>query len=166
MERVLRHRSKGLTLIEVMISMLAMLVIVIGVISYMYASARHARAADVRIAATRIGQLCLDGWKITGTVDKNGIWDVDAFDPTADSFDSILPNAIVSGSGLAGVGTELGRYETTIDGAHYFITLSYRNDIPGSQKLFLLNACVAWNRNYSSTFSDLVSVWLTSYSIY
>ena len=47
-----KHTYKGLTLIEVMISVLIALVIVIGVIGYMYACAYNARAADVRATAT------------------------------------------------------------------------------------------------------------------
>ena len=159
--------AKGLTLIEVMIAMLASVVIIIGVMLYLYSCALNARMADVRITATRLGQLLLDGWKTTGPVNE-GIWDVGAFDPTDADFDLILADDIGTASdGIAGVGTELRntRYEVMIDGAHYFITLSYRQDYAN---FYLLNACVAWNRNFGATSlgSDPEWVWLTSYSIY
>ena len=167
MERVRKNRNGGLTLIEVMVSMLVIMIILIGAVSYMYGCAWNARRADVRITATRLGQLLLDSWKTTGSVDE-GIWDVEAFNPADADFYSILPNDIgTTADGVPGVGTELRntRYEVTIDGAHYFITLSYRQDNPN---FYLLNACVAWNRTFGSeTLEDNPqSVWLTSYSIY
>jgi len=167
MQRLRRHHNKGLTLIEVMLSMLVILVIAIGVVSYMYGCAWNARRADVQITATRIGQLLLDSWKTTGPV-VGGIWAVEAFDPTDPGFHSTLLDDVgTTGDGIPGVGTELRgtRYEITVDGAHYFITLSYREDSPNFS---LLNACVAWNPNFSSATlgSDPQRVWLTSYSIY
>jgi type II secretory pathway pseudopilin PulG len=167
MERVRKNRNNGLTLIEVMVSMLVIMIIVIGAVSYMYASMWNARRAEIRITATRLGQLLLDAWKISGPV-INGVWDVEAFDPTNDDFDSILPDNIgITSDGVAGIGNELRgtRYEVTIDGAHYFITLSYRQDLPN---FYLLNACVAWSRDFASSTLESAphNVWLTSYSIY
>ncbi len=167
MQRLHRHHNNGLTLIEVMLSMLVILVIAIGVISYMYACAWNTRRADVQITATRLGQLLLESWKTTGPV-VEGIWDVEAFDPTDSDFDSILPDDIgKTAQGIPGIGNELGgtRFEVTIDGAHYFITLSYRQDSPN---FYLLNACVAWNPKFNSATlgSDPQQVWLSSYSIY
>lgn len=167
MERVRKHRNRGFTLIEVMVSILVIMIIVIGAISYMYACMWNAKRADVRITATRVGQMLLDSWKINGPV-VDGIWDVEAFDPTDDDFDSILPDNIgTTSAGIDGIGNELRgtRYEITIDGAHYFITLSYRQDFPN---FYLLNACVAWSRNFGSVTleSEPQRIWLTSYSIY
>ena len=167
MEWVRKNRNSGFTFIEVMISMLVVMVIGIGVVSYMYACIWNAKRADVRITATRLGQMLLDSWKTNGPV-VDGIWDVDAFDPSNADFDSFLPNSIgTTTEGINGIGSELRgtRYEITIDGAHYFITLSYRQDFPN---FYLLNACVAWSRNLRSVSleSDPHRVWLTSYSIY
>jgi hypothetical protein len=171
MGRVQKNRNSGLTLIEVMISMLVIMIIVIGASSYMYACMWNARRADVRITATRLGQTLLDLWKINGPV-VDGIWEVDAFDPTNDEFDLILPDDIgTTTEGIEGIGEELRgtRYEITIDGAHYFITLSYSQDLD-FPNFYLLNSCVAWSRNFgSTTLSDDPNphrVWLTSYSIY
>ena len=66
MERVPKNRNSGLTLIEVMIAMVIIMIIGIGVASYMYACAWNAKRADVRITAKRVGQLLLETWKITG----------------------------------------------------------------------------------------------------
>jgi type II secretory pathway pseudopilin PulG len=167
MERLLNKRNSGMTLIEVMISIVVIMIIVIGASSYMYACMWNAKRADVRITATRLGQTLLDLWKTNGPV-VNGIWDVEAFDPTDPEFNLILPDNIgTTAEGVGGVGQELRgtRYEITVDGAHYFITLSYRQDLPN---FYLLNACVAWSRSFNSPTleSDPHRVWLTSYSIY
>jgi Tfp pilus assembly protein PilV len=164
--------NKGLTLIEVMVTLLVAMIIGIAAMSFMYACALHAHEADVRITSVRIGQLLLDGWKITGNVDNSGAWDVLAFNPTSDSFDTSLPAPFSTTSyGVTGLENELGRYSIKIDGVYYFATLSYENDNPDSAyliPLYRLNANVAWNQNLSS--SDLEtnykSIDITSYAIY
>lgn len=167
MERVRKHRNSGFTLIEVMISIVVIMIIVIGAVSYMYACIWNAQRADARINATRVGQMLLDLWKVSGPV-VDGIWDIEAFDPTDPEFNLILPDNIgTTTDGVEGVGEELRgtRYEITIDKVQYFITLSYRQDLPN---FYLLNACVAWSRNLNSPTleSDPHRIWLTSYSLY
>ena len=170
MRRSLRQFNKGLTLIEVMAALLIAMIIIIGVLSYMYACALNARAADTRITATRIGQLMLDTWKVTGPVDKvTRIWDVTAFNPTVDFGPSFPENIGTTGDGILGIGPELGRYETTIDGVNYYITLSYRNDFSSNSiPLYMLNASVAWSRDASSSGLGDDPYWidLSSYAIY
>ena len=179
MARPRKHQIKGLTLIEVMISMLVSLVIVIGVMSYMYSTASNARAADVRITAARLGQMLLDAWKTNITIVKIdgedvGIWNVETFNPMDESFKSNLPAVIattdIGDSGVVG-GTELQKYRIYIDGANFFATLSYRDgedESNGTGQLLLLNVCMAWNRNYSSSELDDYSrnISLSSYSLY
>lgn len=169
MERVQKNRNSGLTLIEVMISMLVIMIVVIGAVSYMYACIWNARRADARINATRVGQMLLDLWKVSGPV-VNGVWDVESFDPTAPEFNLILPDNIgTTVEGVDGIGQELRgtRYEITIDEMHYFITLSYDPN-PDFPSFYLLNACVAWSRNLRSSNleNDPHRIWLTSYSLY
>ena len=164
--------NKGLTLIEVMVTLLIAMIIGVAAMGYMYTCALHAHEADVRITAMRIGQLLLDGWKITGNVNDSGAWNVLAFNPTSDSFDTSLPAPFSTTSyGVAGLENELGRYMINIDGVYYFATLSYADDNPDSVyliPLYRLNANVAWNQKLSS--SDLEtnyeSIDVTSYAIY
>lgn len=164
--------KKGITLIEVMVSLLVAMIIGIAAMSYMYSCALHAHEADVRITAMRIGQLLLDGWKITGNVNDAGAWDVLAFDPTSDSFDTSLPAPFLGTSyGVTGLDNELGRYRIKIDGVYYFATLSYINDNPDSAyliPLYRLNANVAWNQKLSSPSleANYKSIDVTSYAIY
>jgi len=167
MERVRKNRNSGLTLIEVMISMLVIMIIVIGAISYMYSCMWNAKRADVRITATRVGQLLLETWKITGSIDVEGnwSWNVNDFDPTDPDFNITLPDSFESiTADLGGVGTPLGDYGIQLDGVGYFVTLLFDdNNLPP-----MLSARIAWNKNYSSTTleSDYMYVDVTSYAIY
>jgi type II secretory pathway pseudopilin PulG len=162
MERVRKNRNNGLTLIEVVVSMLVIMIIVIGAVSYMYASMWNARRAEVRITATRIGQLLLETWKVTGPV-VNGVWNVTAFNPMVD-FGPELPNNFQAAAvDLGGIGAELGDYQIQIDGVYYFVTLLYDNSQPR-----MLNARVAWNIDLTSATlgSNFKYIDLTSNAIY
>jgi len=172
MEWVRKNRNSGFTLIEVMISLVVIMVIGIGVASYMYACAWNAKRADVRITAKRVGQLLLETWKITGHYIYDGTgkvtgwsWDVTDFDPTDPDFNFTLPNSFSNGYDfdLSGIGTELDDYTITIDGVGYFVTLLFDDNQPQ-----MLNSRVAWNKNYSSTAleSDYMYVDVTSLAIY
>jgi type II secretory pathway pseudopilin PulG len=166
MERVRKNRNSGLTLVEVMIAMLVIMIIVIGAISYMGACMWNARRAEVRITATRVGQLLLERWKLTGSYDVSGNWSwhVDDFDPTDPEFSLTLPDIFESISAdLGGEGVELGDYEIAFDEVHYFVTLLYDNSQPQ-----MLSARVAWNRDYGSQtpVGNFDYIDLTSYAIY
>jgi prepilin-type N-terminal cleavage/methylation domain-containing protein len=162
MERVRKNRNNGLTLIEVMVSMLVILIIVIGAVSYMYASMWNARRAEVRITATRVGQLLLETWKVTGPV-VNGVWNVTAFNPITDFGPELPTNFQATAIDLGGIGVELGDYQIQIDGVHYFVTLLYNNSQPR-----MLNARVAWNIDLASATlgSNFKYIDLTSNAIY
>jgi type II secretory pathway pseudopilin PulG len=168
MERVRKNRNSGLTLIEVMISMLVIMIVVIGAVSYMYACIWNAKRADVRITATRVGQLLVETWKLTGHyyLDELGnqawAWSVTDFDPTDADFNFSLPYTFGPPSVSFNdepIGIELGKYETSIDGKTYFVTLAYKDDDP-----YMLTARVAWSR--ATGAQNLQWVDVTSYAIY
>jgi hypothetical protein len=132
----------GLTLVEVMISLLAILVIVIGVMGYMYASARNAREADVRATAGRLGLLLMEGWKDYGV-------DITGFNPATQGFNKLPLSDFTNSinlSALPGLANLLQTYRIEADKVKYFVKLTYSNDIPKK-----LSIVVAWNMNYSST---------------
>lgn len=168
MERVRKNRKSGFTLIEVMVSMVVIMIIVIGAASYMYACMWNAKRADIRITATRVVQLLMETWKLTGHyyVDEFGnqrwAWNVTDFDPTDAEFNSSLPYNFGPPSvsfDEEPIGIELGKYEAEIDGKVYFVTLSYRDDNP-----YMLTARVAWSR--ATGAENLQWVDVTSYAIY
>jgi prepilin-type N-terminal cleavage/methylation domain-containing protein len=171
MKRVKKYHKQGFTFIEVLISMIIILLIVIGVMSYMYACAWNARVADVRITATRVGQLLLETWKLTGhTYIEDGkekwAWNVIDFDPTDAYFNSSLSYSFGESDVTfteEPIGTELGDYQTKIDGKTYFVTLSYQDDNP-----YMLSARVAWSGHIGpgDTADNLQWVDVTSYAIY
>ena len=148
------RRNNALTLIEVMIALLIAIIIVIGVLSYMYACAMNARTADVRITATRVGQLLLETWKFTG----HYIYD--------ESGDNLPYNFVISSLTFdeEPIGDELGDYEVVIDDKTYFITLSYKDANP-----YMLTArVVIWRKNplSGSISSDDKWIDVTSYAIF
>ena len=162
MENVRRHHNKGLTLIEIMISMLAILIIAIGVMGYMYASAGQAREADIQAAAGRIGLLLIECWK------ANGI-DVSTFNPVIDLKKLSLsdfgdPGNLGALPGLANILKTTDNpngYRIIANNIKYFIRLTYDNNTPKT-----LCVVVAWNQNNSLTSlgSKYDKIVLTDYS--
>ena len=153
-----KKRRRGVTLVEVIVGALIIAVIVLAALNFQMYCALHTREADVRATAGRLGLLLLEAWKTNGV-------DVTAFNPTAADFNLYLPdNFSTNSEGLGGTGVELGRYDVTLDGVNYYVTLLYSAGSPQ-----MLSACVAWNRdNYRAgdLGSNPQSVWLTSYAIY
>ena len=149
-------------------SLLVILLVVVGAVSYMYACAWNARRAEVRITATRIGQVLLETWKLTGSydADMHWSWNVTNFNPTNAYFNLTLPDSFSSdGFDLGGTGPgELGDFNIAIDGVTYFVTLLFDS---GTQPN-VLTARVAWNKNLRSATldSDYHYVDVTSYAIY
>lgn len=158
MGRIRKKQKRGVTLVEVMVAALIIAIVVIGVMSYLYTSAMHARKADIRVTAGRLGQLLLEAWKTNGV-------DITTFNPTAADFNLSLPDSFSTNTvGLGGTGIELGRYDITLDGVNYYVTLLYSAGSPQ-----MLSACVAWNRDdyqAGTLGSNPQSVWLTGYAIY
>jgi prepilin-type N-terminal cleavage/methylation domain-containing protein len=159
----LRKFNNGLTLIEIMVSLLIALVIVTGVIGYMYASAVNARAADVRATATRVGLLIMEAWKADGV-------DLDLFDPDQLATPEILvdtDNDIVPSGGMSGTTPLLGTPMIKINGISYFVKLTY-----DSEPLQKMEVLVAWNpddygQNSNSGLGDRPdSIVLHDFAIY
>lgn len=159
-EKKLTQRNNALTLIEVMIALLIAIIIVIGVLSYMYACALNAREADARATAARLGLLLIEGWKIK-------VGDTIDYDPKTDFYDNtLIPFDIFSDSyktipedppGL----TNTFRYHLIgINSINYFVKMSYVDDATNQR---ILNVAVAWNRDHGADslddydFSRLVS---------
>lgn len=166
MARVRRHRKNGLTLIEVMVSLLVILIIAIGAMSYMYASAVHAKEADVRATAARIGLLLMEGWK------GNGV-DVTLFNPadTAQGFNK-LPLSDFSDPGmlpsLPGLTNTLHNYRIEAYNIKYFVKMTYSNYALSDTMPRSLSICVAWNRDYRSATlgANPNTVVISDYAIY
>jgi len=137
-----KHSNKGLTLVEVMVTLLVALIIAIGVMSYMYATAAHAHMADVRATASRLGLLLLEGWKTQAG-------DILLYDPQVD-FDNNTLIPFTEFAPLApapnppGLTNVFKYYRIRIDSIQYFVKMSYQDIANGQQEL---NVAVAWDRS-------------------
>ncbi len=80
-----RNRSRGFTLVEVMVSVALTTVIALGTLCYQYHGVKHSRVAQAQVAATRAGQLVLEDWKSTGG-------DAD-YDPTSLGVGFVAPSS-------------------------------------------------------------------------
>ncbi len=155
MRRSLGKFNKGLTLVEVMVTILVALVIVTGVMMYMYSSALNAHEADVRAIASRLNLLLLEGW-------KTKLGETNPYDPALDFFDSSNPAipfeeitaidpAPADPPGLDNATNTFRYYRIKIDGVKYFVKMTYADSSTGQRTL---NVAVAWNRNYQTDSLD------------
>jgi Tfp pilus assembly protein PilV len=55
----------GFSLVEVMISVLIIIIVALGTLSFQYHGIKHSRSSEAQIAAARLGQLLLEDWKST-----------------------------------------------------------------------------------------------------
>lgn len=156
-----KQLKRGLTLVEVMVAAAAVLVIVVGAMNFQYYCALDARKADVRATASRLGLLLLEGWNTQGGIET--------YNPIADFGQPPLNDFGLGGNpGIPGLANMLGDecYRIKVNGAYYFVKLSYQ-DI--ADDLRMLNASVAWSRNFGSDTLDFHSrrlVSLTKYAYY
>ncbi|HUT31667.1 MAG TPA: hypothetical protein VMX13_17895 [Sedimentisphaerales bacterium] len=163
-------QKSGLTLVEVMVAALAALVIVIGTMGYQYHCALDARKADVRVTGARLGLLLLDAWKTM-------LGDTVVYDPKTD-LGTTLPVAFTEFTLISpppgdppGLATSFRYYRIEINGAKFFVKMSYQDQPqpPRTDPLRLLNVRVAWNRDdFKSTTltSNYQSVSFSKYAYY
>jgi hypothetical protein len=151
-----RKQTKGVTLVEVMAGLVIALVIAIGVMSYQYACAMHARKTDVRVTASRIGLFFLEDWA--------GVWgitDDSIYDPIErlglDNDPVIPPSNIVPDadlSGVPGLSQTFKSYGLFTNGTWFWVKLTY--DEEGVSPLIIreLGVDVAWSLDFGSTTLD------------
>ena len=134
----------GLSLIEVMVSILILLAAVVGATRYQYYTAMDARRADLYGQASRLAVTMLEGWK--------GAGGKVTFDPLVDFGNGYQPDfktnmvldRIGNGSPPAGMDVAIGEYRIIADRATYHITLSYIDvDFPDDLPI-ALNVLVTW----------------------
>ena len=148
MKRVLRN--KGLTLIEVMVTVLILMIAIIGAMAYRYYSSLDTRKADQQITAGRIGLLLLEGWRGAG---GRAATDPDNNYNPANLSDAGAQLQISAGSAgpIKPTGfTQFGAYLAVCEGAKYYATMSWEDDPANPTVLRILNVEVAWIRDYPS----------------
>ena len=106
-----RHKHVcGLTLVEVIVSMIVITVASVGALAHQYLGAQHLRIAHAELTATRTGQLLLEDWKGAGGIDLQN------YDATALNLGFVRP-----------AGGESADYVITVDGVKMYIWLSYHD---------------------------------------
>ena len=163
----LKKRNRGVTLVEVMIAAIAVLAILIGVMSYQYCCALDVRKADVRATAGRLGLLLLDAWKARegDVLTYDPELDLSLFLPDGNQFLLIDPPP----QDPPGLTNPFRYYSIEVNGAKYFVKLSYADNRPEPPIGRMLNASVAWSRNFGSdtlAFDAQRLIKLTNYASY
>ena len=146
----------GLSLIEIVVTIVILVIIVIGTSGYRYHTALNARKADVGITATRIASLLLNSWKGLSGTSGYSFYNLDG----SGGHDSMYTNfseglEIYTNSPGPDVGTGFNELDTTsdtfyrivINNVNYYTTLSYKDEI---DKPRLLNVCVGWMNDYQA----------------
>ncbi len=147
---------RGFSLVSVMIAMVIVLVALIGTSNFRYYSTLDAQKAAAKITASRIGLMLCENWR--------GIGGVETYDP-ATSLGSALTITTSTGPAEPADFTLLGSYTITVNGAKYYITLSWKDVSSG---LRALNIIVAWaqrNQGVSSLNDADKSFKLTTYAL-
>ena len=128
------RRTRGVTLIEVMLAILILSVAVFGASGYRYYATLDARKADMHSTAARIGLLLCESWR--------GVKGAETYDPTAyfASELTITPITVPYEFEYTGF-TLLGGYAVVLNRANYYAILSWKDVDTG---LRALNVVVAW----------------------
>jgi len=135
------RRRRGFSLVSVMIAMAILLAALIGTSNFRYYSALDAQKAAAKITASRIGLMLCENWR--------GLGGTETYDP-ATSLGSALTITPSTGPAKPEDFTLLGSYTVTLNGANYYITLSWKDVTTG---LRALNIIVAWAQREQGTSS-------------
>ncbi len=133
------QRRRGFSLVSVMIAMTILLAALIGTSNFTYCSTLDSRKAAAKTAASRIGLMLCENWR--------GVGGVETYDP-ATSLGSALTITPSAGPDKRGDFTLLGSYTIALNGADYYITLSWKDVSTG---LRALNVIVAWVQREQGT---------------
>jgi len=150
------HCRRGFSLVSVMIAMVIILAALIGTSNFRYYSTLDAQKAAAKITASRIGLMLCENWR--------GLGGSETYDPLT-SLGSALTITAGTGPDKPADFTLLGRYTITLNGANYYITLSWKDVSTG---LRALNIVVAWaqrEQGVSSLNDTDKSFKLTTYAL-
>ena len=148
--------GRGFSLVSIMVAIVILLVALIGTSNFRYFSALDAKKAAARITAARIGLMLCENWR--------GLGGTETYDP-ATYFGSDLTITQSAGPHKPEDFTLLGSYTVTLNGANYYVTLSWKDVSTG---LRALNIVVAWAQRPQglSSLADVdKSFRLTTYAL-
>jgi prepilin-type N-terminal cleavage/methylation domain-containing protein len=133
-----KKRSRGFTVIEIMIATVILSIAVIGAMRYRYYAAFDTRKADMRMASARVALLLCESWRgVKGDETYNP---VNHLASELQMLDLSTGGDFLSPSGPSDF-TRLGCYAILLNGVPCHVTMSWK-DI--SSDLRALNIVVAW----------------------
>ena len=147
---------RGFSLVSVMIAIVIILAALIGTSNFRYYSTLDAKKAAAKISASRIGLMLCENWR--------GLGGIETYDPVT-YLGSDLTITSSAGPDKPADFTLLGSYTITVNGANYYITLSWKDVSTG---LRALNIIVAWaqrTQGVSSLNDADKSFKLTTYAL-
>ncbi len=150
------RRRRGFSLVSVMIAIVIIMTALVGTSNFRYYSTLDAQKAAAKITASRIGLMLCENWR--------GLGGVETYDPST-SLGSDLTITTSTGPAKPADFTLLGSYTITVNGANYYITLSWKDVSTG---LRALNVVVAWaqrTQGVSSLNNADKSFKLTTYAL-
>jgi len=147
----LRHSRRGLTLMEVMVSVTLVTIVVLAALMVRYYAVKHAVRADAYETAARIGQLFLEGWRSTE-------WD------TYEPYSILSTQVQMTGAGTGGTGPDVTAdgftaykspagvlyYDVVQRNRHYHVALGYqiKNADPSGYTEYVIHVSVGFLNNY------------------
>ena len=132
---------RGFSLVSIMTAIVIILVALIGTSNFRYYAILDAQKAAEKITASRIGLMLCENWR--------GLGGIKTYDPVA-YLGSDLTITTSRGPAEPNDFTLLGSYTVTVNGANFYITLSWKDVSAG---LRALNIIVAWAQREQGTSS-------------
>ena len=157
MKRVVNKMS-GLTLIEIMVSILIMAIVALGAMGYRYYTTIDTIKAEKQIAAARIALLLCESWR--------GVQGRSTYDPVANYQSDISISGSSQGPSVPGGLTSLSSYKILSEDTSYYATLAWKDVSSGIREL---NVAVEWDQRMNGTglYSEIdKSYSLTTYIKY
>lgn len=144
--KAMRHSAKAFSLIEIVITIGVLSVMALGAMNYQYYAIRQVKRAGVKMAATRLGMLVLENWRMQG---GGEYYDPTILDQTAWK----VPNREM--------------YVFTVGGTIFYLEMS-ANDVQSHDEtgvtLRELSVSTTWRNDYAEGFprdDDPVSTFTT-----
>jgi prepilin-type N-terminal cleavage/methylation domain-containing protein len=134
------YKRDGFSLVEVMISILIIVIVALGTMSFQYHGVKHSRSSEAQIAATRLGQLILEDWKSTGGAA--------GYNPTTLGLGFVTPTT-----------PETGSYKITLDYQTFYLTFAQQlvtvssgsnPDTVAGVALYQLRVTVNWRKDFGT----------------
>ena len=154
--------ARGVSFIEILISIVILGAGVIGASGYRYYATVDARKADVKASASRLAWMLLSNWKGAGGYSGYTVYEAEDSDPE-DMGDVELPTGLETYYNEPGPDVPAGftaldaigqpNYRIVLDAVNYYATLSYK-DVSNEPRE--LNVSVAWMENFG-TWDDAKS---------